>query len=83
MTVQLSTRPPSRSACRDDLPAFGDRPKQPAIFDTGRSHPGIDAQLDPDRNRHGPDAPALALKVGRSVGNDQQVLGLLAGQPVS
>jgi hypothetical protein len=65
MTVQLRTRPPSRLGCRVDLPALRDRPQQPSLFDAGRGHPGVDALLDPDRDGHGADAPALALEVGQ------------------
>jgi hypothetical protein len=29
-----------------------DRPKQPAVLDLGRGHPGVDSLLHPDRHRH-------------------------------
>ena len=31
-----------------DLPALRDRTQQPAVFDAGRGHPGVDSLLDPD-----------------------------------
>jgi hypothetical protein len=31
-----------------DLPPFGNRAQQPAVFDAGRGRPGVDAVLDPD-----------------------------------
>ena len=48
-----------------DLPAFGNGPQQPAIFDTGRGHPCIDSLLDPDWDGDGADGAAFALQVGQ------------------
>ncbi len=48
-----------------DLPALRDGTQQPALFDGGRGHPGVDFLLDPDGDGDGADAPALALEVGQ------------------
>ena len=39
------------------------RPEEPSLFDLRIAHPGVDALLDPDRNRHGADASALVAEV--------------------
>jgi hypothetical protein len=67
MTVQLPTRPPSRSGCvAIHLPALRNRAQQPAVFDAGRGHPSVDALLDPDGDGDRPNAPPpFALEVSQ------------------
>ena len=106
-----------------DLAALGHRPQQPAVFDSGGGHPGVDSLLDPYRDRHGADPAPFPFEIDqhpaalpqldridiergellpaqgaadqkrqdhviplalerRPIGNGQQLLRLLPGQPV-
>ena len=61
----LNHRPnrPVTQGLADLLAAFADLPEQPAFFDPGRHHPGIDAVLDPQRHGDGTDPAPLAVEV--------------------
>jgi hypothetical protein len=57
---------PDRPICQGsafDLSALEHGPQQPAALDLTSYHPGIDGQLDPDRNRHSANPAPLAAKI--------------------
>ena len=47
-----------------DLAALPDLSQQRPVLDPGGSLPGVDGELDPQRNGDGADAPALPAEVG-------------------